>query len=75
MSAIDHCTKASELRDVLETIVRGEHVTEARFDEDMTRFSAANIDELKRLISYHEGECAKSQGQKPVRRFAKRMRF
>jgi len=75
MPVIDHCAKATELRAVLETIVRGEHVTEARFDEDMTRFSAANIDELKRLISYHEGECAKTLGQKPARRFAKRMRF
>ena len=75
MPEIDHCAKASELREVLETIVRGEHVSEARFDEDMARFSAANIDELKRLISYHEGECAKSKGEKPVRRFAKRMRF
>ena len=75
MPDIDHCAKASELNEVLETIVKGEQVTEARFGEDFTRFNSANVSELKRLIAYHDRQCAIANGVKPQRRFAKRMRF
>lgn len=72
---VDHCAKVEELNAVLETIVSGKSIAEARFDEDMTRFSAANIDELKRLIAYHQRECDKIEGRSKRTRFAKRMRY
>ena len=68
--AIDHCAEATRLRALLTAVVSGDGVQQARFGEDEIRYFAADKDELRNLIAYHEGICAGKR-----RRFATRGKF
>lgn len=67
---IDHCAEAARLRTKLTQIAEGSSVASARFGEDETKFSKANTDELRRILAYHEAECAKLQGGVKRSRYA-----
>ncbi|MGQ2906732.1 MAG: hypothetical protein ACT6QU_02145 [Aliihoeflea sp.] len=70
--AVDWCARAATLRKVEEALLMGEMVTEARFGEDMTRFSNASIGDVQRALNEAIRECQISRGETPRRvRFAK----
>ncbi|MEV4609764.1 hypothetical protein MRBLMR1_004863 [Neorhizobium sp. LMR1-1-1.1] len=71
--AVDWCARAIKLRKVEEALLSGEMVTEARFGEDMSRYTNASLVEVQRALNEAIRNCQISRGEKPARiRFAAR---
>lgn len=65
--AIDWCTRAVKLRKVEEALLMGEMVTEARFGEDMARYSNASLADVKKALDEAIRKCQISRGEPPKR--------
>ncbi len=57
------CDVLLELRKAQITVATGEAVSVARFGEDETRFTEANVAGLEKLITLYDGLCHRSQGK------------
>ena len=67
------CEVAKALRKIELQIVSGGGVVMARFGDDETRWSNANLGRLRDLIDDYERKCAAASGKRT--RYAKRLRF
>jgi len=65
--AIDWCARAAKLVEVEMALLTGDMITEARFGADMTRFSNASLDQIKRAKEEAIRNCQLSRGQRPKR--------
>ena len=65
----DPCAVLTELRKARLVAASDKSVSMARFGDDETRWTEANLAGLKELISEYEGLCARASGRR--RRFAK----
>ncbi|WP_223478739.1 hypothetical protein [Oricola indica] len=69
----DPCAVLTELRKAEILVATGETVSMARFGEDETRFTEANLAGLQKLIARYETLCARKSGNRT--RFAATVRF
>ncbi|MBP0440679.1 hypothetical protein J5Y06_18675 [Tianweitania sediminis] len=71
-TSIDWCARAAKLVEVEMAMLTGDMITEARFGADMTRFSSASLDQVKRAKNEAIRNCQISRGETPKRvRYAK----
>ncbi len=69
----DPCAVLTQLRKAEVMVSVGESVSMARFGEDETRFTDANLKGLRELIVRYEGLCDRKNGKR--RRHAMRPQF
>lgn len=73
---VDWCARAAKLRKVEEALLTGEMMTEARFGEDMMRYSTASLEKVQSALNEAIRNCQIARGEKPkIRRHAMRGRF
>lgn len=70
------CERLDRLRAAREELILGKSVSETRYDDEMVRFTQADLVRLEGLIRQAESECARFRGERPKpRRYAMGARF